>query len=78
MIAKAILSAVFDINIGTYESTPLPAAYALIAERSNLYHRYYKELVGHDNPYKEKKISYDRLIKKVTRLDRKINKTFRK
>lgn len=78
MIAKAILSAVFAISIGTYESTPLPAVYPLIAERSTLYHRYYKELVGHDNPYKEKAISYDKLIKKVARLDRKINKTFRK
>lgn len=78
IIAKAVLSAVFDLNIGTYESTPLPAVYKLIAERSNLYHRYYKELVGHDNPYKEKKISYDRLIKRVARLDKKIDKTLSK
>lgn len=78
IIAKVILNTLFDINIGSYESTPIPAVYRLIAERNGLYHRYYKELVGHGNPYKEKEISYNRLTKKVARLDKKINKALNK
>lgn len=74
LIARELLRALFDIQIGEFDQTPIPSIYPLVRKKSAYIHRYYKELIGHDNPYKEKPITRAAMHRKVDRCNRKIQK----
>lgn len=74
LIARELLWALFDIRLGTFERTPVPSIYPLVRKKSAYIHRYYKELIGHDNPNKERPISHSAMLRRVARCNRKINR----
>lgn len=74
IIAREILKSLFDITTGSFDETFAPKIYKHVKAKSTVVHRYYKEKIGHDNPYKEKAVSYLQMTKKVKKLNRKIEK----
>ncbi len=74
IIAAQVLKALFGIDIGTYGETPLPYIYKYVRKKSGYTHRFYKEFIGHENPYKEKKLSQSKFISKKKKYTEKISK----
>lgn len=74
LLAKTLADAIFGISLGTFEETPVPKIFPLVQKKNTFYHRYYKELIGHENPYKEKPISYEKLQREMKSVQKKINK----
>lgn len=73
IIAVQVLKALFGIDIGTYGETPLPYIYKYVRKKSGYTHRFYKEFIGHENPYKEKKLSQSKFISKKKKYTEKIS-----
>lgn len=73
IIASQVLKSLFGIDIGTYNETPLPYIYKYVKKKSGYTHRFYKEFIGHENPYKEKKISQSKFISKKKKYIDKIS-----
>lgn len=74
IIASQVLKALFGIDIGTYNETPFPYIYKYVRKKSGYTHRFYKEFIGHENPYKEKKLSQSKFISKKRKYTKKISK----
>lgn len=74
IIASQVLKVLFGINIGTYNETPFPYIYKYVRKKSGYTHRFYKEFIGHENPYKEKKLSQSKFISKKRKYTKKISK----
>lgn len=74
LIARELLRELMGIQIGEFAQTPIPSIYPEVRKKSALIHRYYKEFIGHDNPYKEKPITHAAMRRKVDRYNRKIQK----
>lgn len=73
IIAGEVLKALFGIDIGTYGETPFPYIYKYVEKKSGYTHKFYKEFIGHENPYKEKKISQSKFISEKKKYTDKIS-----
>lgn len=78
IIASQVLKALFSIDIGTYKEKSMPYIYKYVRKKSGYTHRFYKEFIGHENPYKEKKISQSKFISKKKKYTQKISKALAK
>ena len=78
IIASQVLKVLFGIDIGTYNETPFPYIYKYVRKKSGYTHRFYKEFIGHENPYKEKKLSQSKFISKKRKYTKKISKVLEK
>ncbi len=73
IIAGEVLKSLFGIDIGTYGETPFPYIYKYVRKKSGYTHRFYKEFIGHENPYKEKKLSQSKFISEKKKYTDKIS-----
>lgn len=74
IIAAEILREIFGIDIGAPFETPLPKVYKTARKKSRVTHRFFKEFIGHENPYKERKISQSKFISKKIKYTKSIGK----
>lgn len=74
IIATEVLRELFAIDIGSPFETPLPKVYKTARKKSRVTHRFFKEFIGHESPYKERKISQSKFISKKIKYTKSIAK----
>lgn len=76
IIARTILSNLFHVNLSKFEdmlSGDNGTFLKLIEEKDLILHSYYKEMIGHDNPFKNQVFPYGLMGAKIKELDTTID-----